>query len=111
MFAYKKPCNDCPFKTTQGGRYQLPKARLQEIFNATAFECHKTTGVTGKQHAPQQCAGLMALLHKESKPNTIMQIATRTGYLDPNAIDGSEVYDSLQDCIEGHTPSTLPNLA
>lgn len=103
MFDYKKPCNDCPFRKTQGSLYRICQDRLNQIFTGPAFECHKTTGATGTKHEPQQCAGLMALLHRENRPNQIMQVATRMGYLNPAQIDATEVYATLEDAINDHS--------
>src|SRR3546814_3147904 len=51
--------------------------------------------------SPQQCAGLMTVLHREGKPNQIMQVAERFGALDPSALDpDDEVYASRS---EEHT--------
>lgn len=102
MFDLRKPCVNCPFRKSQGPLFRLPAERITDIFEATAFECHKTTGVVGPKREPQQCAGLIALLHKEQSSNAIMRAAMiLTGY-DPGTVDGSEVYDSFTECLAGH---------
>ncbi len=103
MFDLKKPCNNCPFRKGAGKSFQLPEARLHEIVNAPAFECHKTTGVMGPRHKPQQCAGLMSVLHKEQRYNEIMKVAMILIDFDPRKLDGRQTYDSITDCIKDHT--------
>lgn len=84
MFDLKKPCRNCPFRKGQGELFNLGTARCLEIFNGAAFQCHKTVDYDhegdpylrqGK--APQQCAGVMSLLHRANLPNQIMQVAER----------------------------------
>lgn len=111
MFDLKQPCLECPFRFGAGERYRLSAERLDEIANAPAFQCHKTidysehedrTASQCANHA-QQCAGLMAILHRENRPNQIMQVATRLGFLDPDALDPkSVVYISLADALSAH---------
>ncbi len=75
MFKLTRPCANCPFRKSQGHLFGLHPERLQEILEAPAFQCHKTVdydtesgvGVAGDK--PQQCAGLMGLLHKAGRPN------------------------------------------
>ena len=87
MFDFKQPCVTCPFRRGQGELYRLRPGRLAEIKAATAFECHKTLvldedyiddglGEFDEQWLPvkddsraQQCAGLMAVLHREGEPS------------------------------------------
>ena len=106
MFRLKKPCVNCPFKKSTGGLFGLPKERLLQIFEAPAFQCHKTVDYTDKGSkpgdSPCQCAGLIALQHKENQPNQITQIATRITDYSPAIIDGSDVFDSYDECVEHH---------
>jgi hypothetical protein len=51
---------------------------------------------------PQQCVGLMGILHKMGKPNTIMQVATRLRALDMDKLDISETYDAVEEAIRFH---------
>jgi hypothetical protein len=51
---------------------------------------------------PQQCAGFMALLHKEGRPNQIMQVAQRLAGFDVGTIDGSQVYESIDEAKAAH---------
>lgn len=102
MFDHKKPCNNCPFRRSQAKKYNLGKERITEIVNATAFECHKTTGVAASKKPPQQCAGLMALLHSANKPNQIMQVAQRLTNYDPATIDKTDTYATIEEAIKDH---------
>jgi hypothetical protein len=108
MFDYRKPCNDCPFRKATGHLYGLNEARLIDIFEGSAFECHKTTGVSGPKRAAQQCAGVMSILHKEGIPSQIMQVAQRLLGFDASQIDGSETYDSIKQCIAAHRDHWAP---
>ena len=105
MFAYRKPCNDCPFRRSQAGHYRLSYERLVEIWQAPAFECHKTTGVAGEKKEPQQCAGLIAAQHASNNLNQITQIATRLTSYDPAVIDTSDTFESFKALCEAHSAS------
>lgn len=107
MFALKKPCVDCPFRKENGAQFGLRPGRIQEIVNAPAFACHLTGRNTGGKVPPQQCAGLMAMLHKEGKPNTIMQVAERMIEWKAANLDGSAVYDSIEEAIKDHAANDL----
>src|SRR5262245_3105406 len=98
MFDLKRPCVNCPFRKGQGPLFQLSAERLEEILNAPAFQCHKTF-----EGRPQQCAGLMSLLDRESQPNQIMQVAERWGEFDPELIDHRDVYETISDALVAHT--------
>ncbi len=111
MFDLRRPCKDCPFRKDNGGNFQLGEMRVREITDAVAFQCHKTVVYgDGKNFDrgdnPQQCAGLMALLHKEGRPNAIMQVAKRLNCFDASVIDGSQVYNSVKEAIAAHTRTT-----
>lgn len=106
MFDLKRPCVSCPFRKGQGEKFRLSPARLDEIAEATAFQCHKTVDYRGPDRAgdrPQQCAGLMTVLHRERRPNQIMQVATSTGHLDPELLDpADEAYATLAEVRAAH---------
>jgi len=92
-----------------GERFQLPQGRLDEIFHAPAFQCHKTVnyhddeGYDQGDH-PQQCAGLMAVLYRNGTPNQIMQVAERFGKLAPHTLDPEgEAYATILDARAAHT--------
>lgn len=107
MFALKKPCVDCPFRKENGAQFGLCPGRIQEIVNAPAFECHLTGRNTGGRVPAQQCAGLMAMLHKEGKPNDIMQVAERITDWKAANLDGSAVYGSIAEATEDHSSNDL----
>jgi hypothetical protein len=107
VFALKRPCVSCPFRKGQGRRFRLHPARLVEIATAPAFQCHKTVdyskAIPGPGRNPQQCAGLMAVLHRSGRPNQIMQVAERFGELDPSTLDPqSEAYLDLSMAMRAH---------
>jgi hypothetical protein len=107
MFDLKRPCSNCPFRKGQGELFALSRLRLDEIKNATAFQCHKTVdysddGEPLPPSRPQQCAGLMAVLTRENAPNSIMQVAGRCG-VDLKGLDpGNEAYDTWTDVLRAH---------
>lgn len=108
MFDLKRPCVNCPFRKGQGHLFQLPSERLKEIVEGIAFQCHKTLeftedGENNHGDNPQQCAGLMAVLHKEGRHNQIMQIAERTGFLNPDDLKLEDAYDSLEEVFKAHS--------
>lgn len=114
MFDLKHPCKTCPFRKGNGKRFQLCEERIDEIVNADAFQCHNTVDydavdddgypINGQGDNPQQCAGLMAILHREGRPNQIMRVAERISDFDPSTVDPRhEAYESLADAIEEHT--------
>jgi hypothetical protein len=109
MFKLTTPCTNCPFRKGIGETFKLEKDRLEEIFQAAAFQCHKTVDYDhfndpiGRQgDKPQQCAGLMSLLYKAGKPNQIMQVAQRLGYFDPDKLDHEASYSTLKECLKAH---------
>lgn len=109
MFALKRPCVSCPFRKGQGEQFRLPPDRLDEIFNAPAFQCHKTVDYDVEDIAgragdnPQQCAGLMAVLYRAGRENQIMQVASRITDFDPSTLDpDGEAYDSISDVRRAH---------
>ena len=107
MFDLKSPCVNCPFRRGQGELFRLPKARIAEIVNATAFQCHKTVDYSGDEpdvgSKPQQCAGLMALLRNVGIPNQIMQVGERLGALNPDDLDPrEEAYASFEEAMIAH---------
>lgn len=103
-FDLKYPCSNCPFRRSQARNYGLSRERLTEIVNATAFECHKTTGVAGQKKDPQQCAGLIALLNAAVRPNAIMQVAQRLEGRRFDYVDTSDTFIEVEEMIKGHNP-------
>jgi hypothetical protein len=109
MFRLKRPCSNCPFRVGQGELFQIPRLRLREILAGPAFQCHKTVDYSGEGDdglpgdRPQQCAGLMAVLHREGRHNQIMQVAVRMGFLDPEELDPDrEAYSTVAETMEAH---------
>lgn len=112
MFKLKRPCSNCPFKKGQGELFALTQERLTGIIEAAAFQCHKTVqygedDAGNELHSsgdhPQQCAGLMAVLRNSDALNQIMQVASRLGYLDLEALDpDNEAYASIEDARDAH---------
>lgn len=97
-----------------GERFQLSRARLREIREAPAFQCHKTVDYDGVEDEdgevipsvgdrPQQCAGLMTVLHRIGEPNSIMRVAMRLGQFDPSTLDPErEVYTTWAKVAKAH---------
>jgi hypothetical protein len=107
MFDLRSPCVSCPFRKGQGELFELHPERLEEIFEAPAFQCHKTVDYSGDEpdsgSRPQQCAGLMSVLHREDQPNQIMQVGYRLGALDLDKLDPrGEAYDTIDAVREAH---------
>jgi hypothetical protein len=110
LFDLKRPCRDCPFRKGVGERFKLSRGRLREIREAPAFQCHKTVEYDAfdddekrQGDRPQQCAGLMTVLHRIGEPNQIMQIAMRLGQLDPSTLDPErEVYATWAKVAKAH---------
>lgn len=109
MFDLKSPCKTCPFRKGNGPKFQLSERRIREIAEATAFQCHNTVDYSAETREgrsgdkPQQCAGLMAILHREKQPNAIMQVGQRLGSFNPGELDPrAECYESLQIAIQEH---------
>jgi hypothetical protein len=80
---------------------------LQRIRRAPSFQCHKTVDYGGDEPdagaRPQQCAGLMAVLHRENRPNQMMQVAERLSALDPTLLDPrGEAYGSWAEAAAAH---------
>jgi len=93
-----------------GERFNRGTSRCLEILNGDAFQCHKTVDYNHEDDpylrqgkAPQQCAGVMSLLHRAGLPNQIMQVAERLGAADFSKLDHRHVYDDMADAIEAHS--------
>lgn len=116
MFDLKRPCVNCPFRKGQGSRFGLHIDRLLAIIGGVAFQCHKTvdysrSGRGRSGDRPQQCAGLMAVLHRSGQPNQIMQVAERLTDFDPGTVDPArEAYASIEDAKRAHLEGVEPQL-
>lgn len=115
MFKLKRPCKTCPFKIGVGSQFNLHTDRLEEIRNASAFQCHGTVDYeSGPEDdncfplpqpgtKPQQCAGLMSILHRTGQPNQIMQVAERIGGISFNGLDpDKEAYRTWAAVLNAH---------
>ena len=107
MFDRRRPCATCPFRRGRGSTFRLGRDRLAAIAAAPAFQCHKTVDYSderpGPGATPQQCAGLMAILARDGRPNQIMQVAERLGALDPAILDpGGVAYRSWDEALAAH---------
>ena len=120
-FDLTKPCGNCPFRKDRA--FGLTEERVLEILGggkghwwpADSFACHKTIDYSKKDSgrvlsSSQQCAGVMAILLKEGKPNTAMQIAERLKLWDPSRLDPTApFYESTQAAIDGQTKRRSAN--
>lgn len=104
-FGLKKPCADCPFRKDSLKGW-LGEERAQDIADAVTendqtFACHKTVHHhdeeveeeevdeaewNEEQANRQHCAGAIAMVEAEGKPNAMLQIAERLGLRDPGRI-------------------------
>lgn len=114
-FDLTRPCGNCPFRSDKP--FHLAPDRVRGILGggkhwwpAESFPCHKTLdysdvdgdGYVKVPETAQQCAGVMAILHREGRPNTAMQIAERFGLWDPSSLDPTAPwYASTQAAIDG----------
>jgi hypothetical protein len=113
VFDLKRPCVNCPFRKGQGSLFDLGAPRLDDIFAGPAFQCHKTVDYSEDApqagDRPQQCAGLMAVLHRSGQPNQIMQVAERLTDFDPASVDPDGVaYASIAEAMAAHTEGKEP---
>lgn len=107
MFDLKAPCGSCPFRKGWGERFRLTRPRLMEIITAVAFQCHATVDYSDDRPSagskPQQCAGLMTVLHRSGRENPMMQIASRLNAVNLEALDPTDaVYDDLEAMFRAH---------
>jgi hypothetical protein len=107
MFKLNRPCATCPFRV--GQTYFLGRDHLREIMTATAFQCHGTVDYDNFDDPrkrsgdhPQQCAGLMSLLHRAGRPNQIMRAGMFFGHFDPERLDHTDVYPSIFAAARAH---------
>ena len=115
MFDLTRPCKNCPFRKGQGHLFGMHRFRLSEIFAASAFQCHKTVDYKNFDDPerrsgdhPQQCAGLMSILHRAGIPNQIMQVGQRLGAFDPNKLHHDDVYATPKSAIAAHSRGAKP---
>lgn len=116
MFDLKRPCVNCPFRKGQGSRFGLHPERLRDIVDGVAFQCHKTVDYAEWEDPekrsgdkPQQCAGLMAVLHRSGRHNQIMQLAERLTDFDPGTVDpAGEAYASVEEATRAHVDGVEP---
>lgn len=116
MFDLKRPCVNCPFRKGQGSLFSLHPDRLQGVIDGVAFQCHKTVDYSKWEDEekrsgdrPQQCAGLMAVLHRSDRHNQIMQLAERLTDFDPATVDpAGEAYDSVEQAWAAHVDGVEP---
>jgi hypothetical protein len=115
-FDLTRPCGDCPFRSDK--QFGLLPERVRGILGggkgkswwpACSFPCHKTIiygdGDAVIPETAQQCAGVMAILHRENRPNDAMQIAERLGLWDPSKLDpDAPFYPSTRAAIKGQSP-------
>lgn len=109
MFKLTSPCATCPFRRGMGPTMALAPGRIAEIAAAPAFQCHKTVDydrfddpAARQGESPQQCAGLMSLLHRAGTPRQIMQVGQRLGHFDPGRLRHGAVYASLAAAVRAH---------
>ena len=99
-----------PSARSRARRFKLRPGRLKEIREARSFQCHKTVeydefddDILRQGAKPQQCAGLMAVLHRMDEPNQIMRMAERIGTLDCRELDpNNEAYGTWQEVRKAH---------
>lgn len=112
-FDLARPCGNCPFRSDKP--FYMRPGRVRQILGgehettwwpSPSFPCHKTIiyddrGTTIPPTA-QQCAGVMAILHRENRPNDAMQIAERLGLWNPATLDpAAPFYASTEAAIKG----------
>ena len=105
----KKPCANCPFLKAEAAIHVCPE-RVRKIASTEgSFPCHKTTVETETEEGSdlvigprsKQCAGFVILLLKINRPNQMVQVAERLGWLDTKAIMSDKaVVDSVHDSVE-----------
>lgn len=116
MFDLKRPCVNCPFRKGQGSLFALHPERLHDVINGVAFQCHKTVNYDEWEDEerrsgdrPQQCAGLMAVLHRSERPNQIMQLAERLSGIDAGTVDpDGQAYASVEEATLAHVKRVEP---
>jgi HNH endonuclease len=79
---------------------------LAEKYQCSTGQIHNIvtmkSRVTYKNDSPQQCAGLMAVLQRDGRENSIMQVAQRLG-IDLSGLDPDhEAFDNWGDAINAH---------
>lgn len=114
MFKLRTPCVNCPFTKSRAPLFALPPERIRDIVQGPAFQCHKTVVYGYDDEAdeetheqglhPQQCAGLMAMLHAAGIPNQIMQVAERLAGFDASKISTKDTFRSVEETIAAHNP-------
>ena len=111
MFALRRPCANCPFKSGNGNRVRLSYDRLTEILTAPAFQCHCTVDYSEDDPSqgdnPQQCVGWIATLTLLGFEPQIVQVGRRMGVFSYDWIEPAfgQVYDHPVQIMRARVPS------
>lgn len=110
------PCNNCPFRISLHGRYQLSPERANAIIHGLMhdgpFPCHKTvdyseSGTGRSTEETTLCKGAALFLENTvqggMRSNVCFRLGMAIGQLDSEPSDRSAVYGSIEDFIEGAT--------
>lgn len=116
IYTLKGPCSNCPFRNDKP--FYLGEDRVIEIAQSlrdgATFYCHKTLNMDAQDDSCDEedegnptrdsaignraraCAGALATMENEERPNQIMRIAERLGLYDRHNLDpDAPVYSSL----------------
>lgn len=98
MFALRRPCPHCPFRTDVPAYLRGERASqiATDIARGAPFACHETTVPDEDDDATmvvgpgsKMCAGAMLVMMAEDAPNQALRMAERLGYWDPAEMDSS----------------------
>lgn len=113
QFSLQRPCSECPFRI-DGDAVALSPGRKEEIIEKllsgehTTFHCHKTVYRSdGRNHDEEgnfvpvdvsHCPGAAAICRKFGRDTTVVQIASRLGFISHEHYDQAlnETLDTKQ---------------
>jgi hypothetical protein len=113
VFGLRRPCPGCPFRADRTPFLRAERAEefADALEQGDIFWCHKTVS-NGETDCGEPdvdvadamfCAGALATLEREERPNNAMRIGERLGLYRPELMDrGAPVHESLSAWVAAH---------
>lgn len=116
VFGLRRPCPGCPFRADRTPFLRAERATefADALEQGDIFWCHKTLS-SGESECGESdadvsgamfCAGALATLEREERPNNAMRVGERLGLYQPGLMDpAAPVHESLSAWVAAHRPA------